>query len=104
MALEARLDPTCLPIPEYHVAVAIPRREPPWLELISITRTKTGNKAGRDYQGVGGEGDKELGIIVPSIRRKPNLAGIPRHRVSGEPLLSILTEVIRVIDQDLVIK
>ena len=30
MALESRLDPTRLPIPEYHIAVAIARREPPW--------------------------------------------------------------------------
>lgn len=31
MALEPRLDPACLPIPEHHVAVTIARREPPRL-------------------------------------------------------------------------
>ena len=50
------------------------------------------------------EVDKEWGNGVPSIRRKPNLACIPRDRMSSEPFLPILTEIIRVVDEDLVIK
>lgn len=59
---------------------------------------------GRVHKGMVDEVGKGLDTGVPSIRRKSNLARIPRDRVPGKPLLPILTEIIRVVDQDLIIK
>lgn len=39
-----------------------------------------------------------------AIRRKPDLAGITGNGMSSKPFLPVLTEVIRAVDEDLIIE